>query len=125
VTNISVMQGLEFICYCCADACLVLNPIIRGDKVMAALRPSRFLPKVDHKLCREGCKDCLQVCGFSAIEMKTVPGHKTPVATIIKEKCVGCGLCAIKCGPKAIVMELVQPPEFIPETLVGPSSIVH
>jgi NAD-dependent dihydropyrimidine dehydrogenase PreA subunit len=125
VTNISVMQGLEFICYCCADACLVLHPILRGDKVMAALRPSRFLPKVDAKLCRDGCRDCVQICGFGAIEMKSAPGGKGQVAVINKEKCVGCGLCAIKCGPRAIVMELVHPPEYIPETLVGPSSIVH
>jgi len=124
VTNVSVMEGLEFICYCCGDACLVLNPIIRGDKVMAALSPSRFLPKVDNKLCN-GCKDCVPACCFGAIEMKTVPGGKTPVAVINKEKCVGCGICVLKCQPKAIVMELVKPPEFIPATLIGPSSIVH
>ena len=57
--------------------------------------------------------------------MKTVPGCKTPVAVINKEKCVGCGICVLKCQPKAIVMELVKPPEFIPATLTGPSSIVH
>ncbi len=126
VTNISAMAGLEFICYCCADACLVLHPILRGDKVMASLRPSRFLPKVEQAKC-EACQDkgCLPACGFGAIEMRTVPGHKAPVAVIIKEKCVGCGLCAIKCGPRAVVMELVHPPEYIPETLTGPSSIVH
>ena len=65
----------EFICYCCGDACLVLNPIIRGDKVAATLSPSRFLPKVDNKLC-DGCKDCMPGCCFDAIEMKTVPGCK-------------------------------------------------
>ncbi|MBN2099023.1 MAG: 4Fe-4S binding protein, partial [Dehalococcoidia bacterium] len=47
------------------------------------------------------------------------------VAVIDKEKCVGCGLCVLRCKPKAIVMELVKPPEFIPATLIGPSSIVH
>ncbi len=125
VTNISAMQSLEFICYCCTDACLVFHPLLRGDKVMAAVRPSRFLPRVDEKLCREGCQECVQVCGFGAIEIKSGPGGKGQVAVINKEKCVGCGLCAIKCGPGAIVMELVHPPEFIPETLTGPSSIVH
>ena len=126
VTNISVMESLEFICYCCTDACLVLHPLIRGGKLLAGLSPSRFLPKVDQSKC-ETCqgRGCLPACAYDAIEMKTVPGHKAPVAVIDKEKCVGCGLCAIKCGPKAIVMELVKPPEFIPATLIGPSSIVH
>jgi Pyruvate/2-oxoacid:ferredoxin oxidoreductase delta subunit/biotin operon repressor len=124
VTNISVMEGLEFICYCCGDACLVLNPILRADKVAAALSPSRFLPKVDNKPC-DGCRDCVPACCYGAIEMKAVPGHKTPVAAIIKEKCVGCGICVLKCRPKAIVMELVKPSEFIPASITGPSSIVH
>jgi electron transport complex protein RnfB len=126
VTNMSVMEGLEFICYCCSDACLVLHPIMRGDKVAQALSPSRFLPKVDQSKC-ETCQDrgCLPACAYGAIEMKTIPGHKAPVAVIVKEKCVGCGICVLKCLPRAIVMELVKPPEFIPATLTGPSSIVH
>jgi ferredoxin len=124
VTNISAMNVLEFICYCCGDACLVLNPIIRADKVLSALSPSRFVPKVINKQCN-GCGNCVPVCCYSAIEMRNTPGYRKPVAVISKEKCVGCGLCVLKCAPEAIIMEQARPPEFIPATITGPSSIIH
>lgn len=124
VTNISVMEGLEFICHCCACACLVLNPIIRAGKVPQALASSRFLGKVDNEICN-GCQECVSWCFFDAIEMKKVPGFDTPKAVINPDKCVGCGICVLKCSPGAMKMELVRPPEYIPETIAGPASIVH
>jgi ferredoxin len=57
--------------------------------------------------------------------MKKAKGSETPKAVINAEKCVGCGVCVLKCPPGAMTMELVRPPEFIPETIAGPSSIVH
>jgi ferredoxin len=39
---------------------------------------------------------------------------------------MGCGACVPKCPIEGgIIMELVQPPEFIPETITGPTSVVH
>jgi len=64
-------------------------------------------------------------CFFGAIEMKKVPGFDTPKAVIDAEKCRGCGVCALKCEPGAMTMELVKPPEHIPETITGPAMIVH
>jgi Fe-S-cluster-containing hydrogenase component 2 len=43
-----------------------------------------------------------------------VPGSKKLKAQVIKEKCMGCGLCVIKCAQKALTLELVRPPEHIP-----------
>jgi ferredoxin len=79
---------------------------------------------VDNEKCN-GCEECVPWCFFDAIAIKEVPGLDTPKAVINAENCVGCGLCVLKCGPEAITMELVRPPEFIPETIAGPSSIVH
>jgi Pyruvate/2-oxoacid:ferredoxin oxidoreductase delta subunit/biotin operon repressor len=124
VTNISAMEALEFICYCDRCACLVLNPTLRAGNVHQVLAPSRFLAKVDNEKCN-GCEECVPWCFFDAIAIKEVPGLDTPKAVINAENCVGCGLCVLKCGPEAITMELVRPPEFIPETIAGPSSIVH
>ena len=124
VTNISPMQSLEFICYCCGCACLVLNPAIRAGNIHQALAPSRFLSKVDSETCN-GCEECVSRCFFDAIEMKDLPGSNMPRAVINPDNCVGCGLCVLECGPGAITMELIRPPEFIPETIAGPSSIVH
>lgn len=124
VTNISIMEALEFICYCCGDACLVLNPTIRSGNVLKALAPSRFLPKVDNERCN-GCGECVPRCFFNAIEMKDLPGYHTKKAVIDLDKCVGCALCMNICAPGAVSMELVKPPEFIPETIAGPAAIIH
>ena len=40
------------------------------------------------------------------------------------DKCVGCGVCDLACVPGAITMELVRPPEFIPESIAD-EQIVH
>jgi len=122
VTNLSVMEALEFICYCCRDACLVFHPTMRAGKVHQAVASSRFLVKVDNKLCN-GCGDCVPWCPFDAIKMKGVDGDQK--AVIDADKCVGCGICVLKCPPGAMSMELVRPPESIPQTIAGPSSIVH
>lgn len=122
VTNLSAMEALEFICYCCRDACLVLHPTMRAGKVHQAVAGSRFLVKVDNKLCN-GCGDCVPWCPFDAIIMKSIDGESK--ALIDAEKCVGCGVCVLKCPPGAMTMELVRPPEYIPQTIAGPSSIVH
>ncbi len=124
VTNVSPMEALEFICYCDKCACLVLNPTIRAGKVHQAVASSRFLVKVDKDLC-DGCGDCVPWCFFDAIEIKKVGVSGTAKAVINADKCVGCGVCVLKCPPGAMTMDLVQPPEFIPQTIAGPSSIVH
>jgi Fe-S-cluster-containing hydrogenase component 2 len=36
-------------------------------------------------------------------------------AQIDEEKCFGCGVCVLKCEPKAIAMKLLRPPEFVPQ----------
>jgi len=124
VTNISKMDALEFICFCCGDCCLVLDPLIRLQKVPQALAPSRFEIKVNYETCN-GCGHCVPRCHFRALEMKPVPGHATMKAVLDPDKCVGCGVCELACVPGSIVMELTRPPEFIPESIAGPSAIVH
>ena len=124
VTNMSPMEALEFICYCDGCACLVLNPTLRAGNVYQVLAASRFLPKVDNDKCN-GCQECVPRCYFDAIEMKELPGYDTKKAVIDLDKCLGCALCMNICGPEAVTMELEKPPEFIPETVAGPSAIVH
>jgi electron transport complex protein RnfB len=125
VTNMSVMQALEFICFCCGCCCLVLNPAARVKATDKILAPSRFTAKVDNEKC-DGCKKCPMRCAFDAIEMRDLPGYAEPRAVIDSAKCVGCGACVPKCPIEgALTLELVRPPEFIPETLTGPSSVLH
>ena len=125
VTNISSMQSLDFICFCCGCCCMVLDPALRVGAVDKILAPSRFLTKVDNDKC-SGCEKCPKWCFVDAIEMQQVAGYEKPRAIIDPEKCLGCGVCVARCPDEgAMVLELVKPPEFVPETLFGPSSILH
>ncbi len=122
VTNVSVMENLEFICFCCGDCCLVLDPLIRLQKVDPVVAPSRFEAKINNEKCN-GCRYCVSRCHFKAIDMKPVGGEMK--AILDPDKCLGCGVCDLACTPGAITMELVRPPEFIPESITGPSAIIH
>jgi len=126
VTNISAMEALEYICYCCGCACMVLNPTLRYGNTRDVLAPSRFLARVDNdKLKSYEIAAARARCYFDAIEEKQVPGSGKPQMVISEEKCLGCGLCVPVVESGALTMELVKPPEFIPETISGPASIVH
>jgi ferredoxin len=125
VANISQLQALEFICFCCGCCCMVIDPAFRVGAIDKILAPSRYLCKVDNDKC-DGCDKCPQRCVFDAIEMKRIPGYEEPKAVIDSEKCLGCGACVPKCPQAgAMWMEVVKPPEFIPESFSGPSSILH
>jgi electron transport complex protein RnfB len=125
VTNISNMQALEFICFCCGCCCMVLDPASRVGVVDKIVAPSRFLTKVDNEKCN-GCEKCPKWCFFDAIEMKEIAGFEEPRAVIDPDKCLGCGVCVARCPEQgAMTLERIRLPEFIPETLFGPSSILH
>ena len=123
VTNISVIENLEFICLCCGCACLVLEPALKGNIIPKVLSPSRFEAKINNELCN-GCRHCVPRCQVGALDMKPIPGHSTIKAVLDPDKCVGCGVCDLACVPGAITMELVRPPEFIPESIAD-EQIVH
>ncbi len=123
VTNISAIENLEFICFCCGCACLVLEPALRGGNLPKILAPSRFEAKINYEACN-GCRHCVPRCQVGAIEMKPIPGYDTIKAVLDPEKCVGCGVCDLACVPGAITMELVRKAEFIPEAIAD-ESIVH
>ena len=123
VTNISAIENLEFICFCCSCACLVLDPGLRAETLPGALAPSRFEAKINYEACN-GCRYCVSRCQFGAIDMKPIPGHDTIKAVLDPDKCLGCGVCDLACNPGAITMEMIRPPEFIPKAIAD-ESIVH
>jgi NAD-dependent dihydropyrimidine dehydrogenase PreA subunit len=49
--------------------------------------------------------------------MRPIPGHDTIKAVLDPDKCVGCGVCELACLPGSITMELIRPPEFIPDAV--------
>ncbi len=116
VTNISKMDELEFICFCCGCACMLLHPALKTGTVQKALAPNRFEAKVNYETCN-GCRHCVPRCEVGAIDKKPIPGHDAIKAVLDFDKCVGCGVCELACLPGAITMELIRPPEFIPDTI--------
>jgi electron transport complex protein RnfB len=121
VTNVSVLEGLEFICFCCGCCCLIINPGLRVKALDKILNPSRFVAKIDAELCN-ACGDCVQRCCVDAIQVQ----KDTVKAVIDRDRCLGCGACVSACPFEGgLTMELARPPEFIPESIFGPSVLVH
>jgi electron transport complex protein RnfB len=110
----------EATCFCCPCCCHTLQssmdqgrPYKEYGKLQAGTAPSRFQAVIDQDLCN-GCQTCVERCHFDAVEMKKTPGSKTLKANIKGENCMGCGLCVFKCPQKAIRLEVVRPPSYIP-----------
>ena len=100
------------LCHCCDCCCNVMGAVIRSGNAHLLRNPSRYRAGVDVESCA-GCQDCVDRCFFNAIDMKKVPGSKKLKAFIDEEKCMGCGLCVIGCEQKAIIFDLVKPPEYL------------
>ena len=100
------------LCHCCDDCCNVMGATIRYGVAHQLRNPSRYRARVDTDSCA-GCQDCVERCFFGAIEMKKVPESKKLKAFVDEERCMGCGLCVIGCEEKALVFDLVKPPEYL------------
>ncbi|MBN1191854.1 MAG: 4Fe-4S binding protein [Dehalococcoidales bacterium] len=100
------------LCNCCDCCCNVMGAAIRAGEAHKLRTPSRFRARVDEENCI-GCQKCIDRCFFDAIEMKKVAGSKKMKASVNTEKCMGCGLCVIGCEQKALVFDLVKPPEYL------------
>jgi len=122
VTNISRTDDLEFICFCCSCACMVLDPGLKGGTLRKILAPGRYEAQLDEETCN-GCEHCVARCQFGAIEMKPMPGLES-MAVIDPEKCYGCGVCELACAPGAIKMVEIRSEDFIPRELKD-ESVLH
>lgn len=100
------------LCHCCDCCCNVMGAVIRHGVAHQLRNPSRWRARVTTESCA-GCQTCVERCFFGAIEMKKVPGSKKLKAFVNEEKCMGCGLCVIACETKALVFDLVKPPEYL------------
>ena len=113
------------LCHCCSCCCNVMGATIRHGVAHQLRNPSRYRASVISESCT-GCQTCVERCFFGAIEMKKVPGSKKLKAFVNEEKCMGCGLCVIGCVQKALVFDLVKPPEYLAidkqENLPNPSA---
>ena len=89
------------ICCCCGDCCGVLRNVKRYPQP-GTLVSSPYYAIVDEEIC-SACETCLERCQMDAIQ---VNGH----AQVLRERCIGCGLCVTTCATGA--MSLERKPEY-------------
>ncbi len=100
----------HFICNCCDCCCQALPLVIKeGLKICD---PSRFQAIIDPDQC-SSCETCLDRCYFNALELSETAGGSETMS-VIRDKCMGCGLCQVTCPEEAISMTAVREEDFIP-----------
>ena len=104
----NVEQGHYFICNCCGCCCGVLRGI--NDLAINAsdVINSYYYAEIDADTCVAcgTCKD--ERCQVNAIE------EGDDAYRVIREKCIGCGLCVTTCSSEAMKLLRKQPQEIVP-----------
>jgi Na+-translocating ferredoxin:NAD+ oxidoreductase subunit B len=100
----NVESGHGYICNCCGCCCGLLQAVNMG---LPNVVNSYYFAQIDQDLCT-ACGICAEErCQVSAIE-PSEDAYK-----IIKEKCIGCGLCVSTCPTEAIQLLRKQPDEIV------------
>lgn len=104
----NVATGHAFICNCCGCCCGVLRPMNEYD--LTGVVNSHFYADIREDDCNN-CGICLEErCQVKAIQ------ETDTTYRVIKERCIGCGLCVTTCPTDAITLvhkpqeEIVVPP---------------
>ena len=102
----NVESGHFFICNCCGCCCGVLRSI--NELGITDAINSYYYAEIDPDAC-VSCGDCAdERCQVNAIE------EAEDAFRIIKEKCIGCGLCVTTCPSEAISLVRKQAEEIVP-----------
>jgi electron transport complex protein RnfB len=113
--NSTRMRPRWGMCNCCTDCCMIYEPLNRFQvPVTVCVAKSRYEARVDEDLC-DGCENCTAWCRFDAIEMVQRAGSENGKAVVDSAKCMGCGVCVLKCETQALRLDLVRPVEHIPD----------
>jgi Na+-translocating ferredoxin:NAD+ oxidoreductase subunit B len=107
----NVKNGHFFICNCCGCCCGVLRSINELGVPASKVVNSYYFAEIDPEICAS-CGTCLdERCQVKAIE------EGEEAYRVIKDKCIGCGLCVTTCPSEAIHLvrkdpeAIVAPPE--------------
>jgi NAD-dependent dihydropyrimidine dehydrogenase PreA subunit len=94
-------QDVAGMCSCCGDCCGMLMSLKLQPKPAEAVH-SNYYAEVDPEEC-SACETCLGRCQMEAVEVTD------DAAAVLRDRCIGCGLCVTTCPTKAI--KLVKKPE--------------
>ncbi len=103
--------GHTFICNCCGCCCSFLNSINKLGIPAGDVVNSHYYAEITPDLC--------SVCGVCADERCQVHAIEVEADSyrVIKERCIGCGLCISACPQEAIRLVRKQPEEISPPLL--------
>lgn len=105
----NVREGVGYICNCCGCCCAVLRSINELG-IENSVAYANYYAEVDEDACTS-CGECIERCQVYAIE------EVNDSSFVIREKCIGCGLCASGCDSDAVHLylkpesEIVHPPK--------------
>jgi NAD-dependent dihydropyrimidine dehydrogenase PreA subunit len=99
----NVESGHYYICNCCGCCCGILRAISTGAPNVVN---SHYYAKIDPDKC-SACGICADVrCQVQAIK------EDGGIYSVIKARCIGCGLCASTCPEEAIGLNHKEPEEL-------------
>lgn len=100
--------GHWFICNCCGCCCGVLRGINKMGIPASMVVNSHYYAEIDPDLC-EACGICKEErCQVNAIE------EDDNAYRVIRERCIGCGLCVTTCPSGALELFRKQPENLVP-----------
>jgi formate hydrogenlyase subunit 6/NADH:ubiquinone oxidoreductase subunit I len=114
----NVKQNIRSMCLCCGCCCNMLKGISRLGYTNTVVTSS-FVSRVGLESCK-GCKLCSDACPVEAIGRvaDTRPlfqKHGRP--EVDESRCIGCGVCAVKCRSNAIRLHPREKRVLHPETI--------
>jgi len=127
-TTVNQQEISMLLCNCHSDCCPLwfITEAQEGYaegkakyKLEEGLAKSRFLATAEPDKCLDGCTLCIEACPFGAIKMKRYPELGGERAYTDPGECFGCGNCVVSCPVPARSMQVVRPPEHIPEKFTG------
>jgi len=104
----NVMNGVGYVCNCCACCCGILRGITAWG-IENSVASSNYYAVIDAEFCAD-CGNCVNRCPMGAIAEGD--GH----SVVDRKRCIGCGLCVTGCPndvarlERKAEAEIVQPP---------------